>query len=294
LIIGHDIGGVSAPDAGDNPSLAAGSAIGVPEDAELIFDNLTITSTDQPGLYIEGVGVPVTIKNSTINGGIWAIDCVDIDAEVTIENNSNLTGGIRLDGDPYLAGNMIDRQYTVSGNTITQNYPGGSCLGAHAIRNITASNNTMTAGTGAHGILLNGGKMLVDGGSIVTSGPVGSSAIGLGASAGGANAVLYADNVNPIAGGIIPSLQGYVKLTNNTFSDALVVDLGEQARLLNDPVSDNSGLDPDEDVLGSHIDWNDDEHNCPDYPTRCDEWDEDLNQCGCGYGGIDPPSEPGI
>ena len=73
-----------------------------------------------------------------------------------------------------------------------------------------------------------------------------------------------------------------------------MVDLGEQARLLNDPVSDNTGLDPDGDVLGSHIDWNDDEHNCPDYPTRCDEWNEDLNQCGCGYSGIDPPSEPAI
>lgn len=296
VIFLYDTGGISTPDAGDNPSLAAGSAIGVPEaeDAELIFDNLTITSTDEPGIYIEGIGVPVTIQNSTIDGGIWAIDCVNVDADVTIANNTNLTGGIRFDGDPYLAGNMIDRQYTVSGNTITQNYPGGGCLSSHAIRNITASNNTMTAGTGAHGILLNGGKMLVDGGSIVTSGPVGSTAIGLGASAGGANAVLYADNVNPITGLILPSLQGYVKLTNNTFSNALVVDLGEQPRLLNDPVSDNTGLDPDGDVLGSLIDWNDDDHNCPDYPTRCDEWDEDLNQCGCGHYGIDPPSEPAI
>ena len=153
----------------------------------------------------------MTIKNSTIDGGIWAIDCVNIDADVTIENNTNLTGGIRFDGDPDLAGTMIDRQYTVSTNTIIQNYAGGSCLSSHAIRNITASNNTMTAGAGAHGILLNGGKMLVDGGSIITSGPVGTSAIGLMPSAGGANAVLYADNVNPITGGILPSLQGYVK-----------------------------------------------------------------------------------
>jgi hypothetical protein len=106
--------------------------------------------------------------------------------------------------------------------------------------------------------------------------------------------VLYADNVNPITGNVIPSPQGYVKLTNNTFSNALVVDLRKQARLLNDPISDNSGLDPDGDVLGSLIDWNDDPHNCPDYPTRCDEWDEDQGQCGCGDDGIDPPSEPGI
>ncbi|MCP3876141.1 MAG: hypothetical protein GY699_23720, partial [Desulfobacteraceae bacterium] len=48
------------------------------------------------------------------------------------------------------------------------------------------------------------------------------------------------------------------------------------------------------DVLGSLIDWNNDDHNCPDYPTNCDEWDDEAGQCGCGDDGIDPPSEPGI
>jgi hypothetical protein len=190
---------------------------------------------------------------------------------------------------------MIDRQYTVSNNTITQNSTGGSCLHSHAIRNISVSNNTMTApGAGSHGITLNGGKMLVNAGSIITAGPYICNAIGLGPSAGGANAVLYADQVNPITGGVVPSLQGYVKLTNNTFTNAIVFDLLKNGRLLNDPVSDNSGLDPDEHVVGSLIDWNDDDHNCPDYPTDCDEWDEDLQECGCGEDGIDPPSEPGI
>ena len=139
-----------------------------------------------------------------------------------------------------------------------------------------------------------GGKMLVNAGSIITAGPYICNAIGLGPSAGGANAVLYADQVNPITGGVVPSLQGYVKLTNNTFTNAIVFDLLKNGRLLNDPVSDNSGLDPDEHVVGSLIDWNDDDHNCPDYPTDCDEWDEDLQECGCGEDGIDPPSEPGI
>ncbi len=295
IIIGHGIGEISTPDRGDIQSLYTSSAIRALGDAELIFDNLNITSSDQPGLYIEGVDVPVTIKNSTINGGIWAISCADIDADVTIENNSNLTGGIRLDGDQDMVGAMIDRQYTVSNNTITQNNPGGCCLSSHAIRNITASNNSMTAGSGAHGIFLNGGKMLVNGGSIITCGPAdGCTAIGVGPSAVGANAVLYADAVSPITGSVLPSLQGYVKLTNNIFSNALVVDLRENARLLNDPVSDNIGLDPDGDVLGSLIDWNNDDHNCPDYPTRCDEWDDEAGQCGCGDDGIDPPSEPGI
>ena len=190
---------------------------------------------------------------------------------------------------------MIDRQYTVSNNTIFQNSADGSCLSSHAIRNISVSNNTMTApGAGSHGITLNGGRMNVSGGGIITAGPYVCNAIGLGPSAGGANAVLYADSVNPITGGVVPALQGYVKLTNNTFANGIVFDLKKNGRLLNDPVADNNGIDPDEHVVGSYIDWNDDDHNCPDYPTDCDEWDEDLEECGCGYDGIHPPTEPGI
>lgn len=251
----------------------------------------------KPGLYVQGLAVPVIIRNSLITGDLWSIVCAGIDADVTIENNSALNGGIMLNGDPDGEGIMITRQYMVTGNNITQSQPGGACLFSHAVRNVTANTNTMNAfAAGAHGILLSGGKLQVNDGSINTLGSYFCQAIGIGPSSGGANGIVYAAGVSPISGGIAPGEKGWVKLTDNTFSNAIVFDynIGDVGRLLNDPVADNSGLDPDEHVVGSLIDWNDDEHNCPDYPTKCDEWDDDRQECGCGEDGIDPPSEPGI
>ena len=294
--IGHDLlsgpdGSKGATEYSSDTSTPMAKADG---DNSLVFTNLDIKDTGgQPGLYIQGVKVPVTISNSTINADLWSIVCADVDGEVKIEGNSSLIGGIMLDGDSEMAGNMIGSPYTVQNNTITQNRAGGACLSSHAISNITVTGNNMTASTpGAHGITLSGGRMEVNGGKIITPGPYVSNAIGLGPSAGGANAILHAADVNPITGGVVPQNQGYVRLTNNTFSNAKIFDLLENARLLNDPVADNTGLDPDEDIVGSLIDWNNDTHNCPDYPTRCDKWDEDQHQCGCGQDGVDPPSEP--
>jgi hypothetical protein len=42
------------------------------------------------------------------------------------------------------------------------------------------------------------------------------------------------------------------------------------------------------------FDWNYDDHNCPDYPTKCDEWDDEENECGCGEDGVDAPGDPGV
>ena len=292
IMIGHDLLSGPGSDHDKTPlSLPMESPSG---DDQLIFKNLIIKdSNGRPGLYIDGVTVPVIIQDSTIDASLWSVVCSDIDADVTIKDNSDLKGGIFLNGDPGETGTMISRQYTVNNNTIIQNMAGGSCLSSHAIRNIAVNNNTMTAAAGAHGILLSGGKMTVNAGSINTMGPYISSAIGIGPSHGGANGILYADNVSPISGGIIPSEQGYIKLTDNSFSNAIVFDT-EAGRLLNDPVADNSGLNPNEHIKGSLIDWNDDDHNCPDYPTECDVWDDDNKECGCKQDGIDPPTEPGI
>ncbi len=291
------LGGTGAPEHSEEIFMDSPDLLPKSENS-LILNNLNITDEEgKPGLYVQGLNVPVIIRNSLINADLWSIVCAGIDADVTIENNSDLKGGIMLNGDPDEEGIMITRQYMVSGNTITQSQPGGACLFSHAIRNVTANANTMNAfAAGAHGVLLSGGKLQVNDGSINTLGSYFCQAIGIGPSAGGANGIVYAAGVSPISGGIVTGEKGWVKLTDNTFSNALVVDynVGDVGRLLNDPVADNSGLNPDEHVVGSLIDWNDDEHNCPDYPTRCDEWDDDRQECGCGEDGIDPPSEPGI
>ena len=264
---------------------------------ELVFTGLNITdSKGEPGLYIDKVHGPVTISDCTIDGGLWSIVCSGVDADVTIRDCS-LKGGMFIDGDPDLAGGMIDRQYTVKDNTVSQANSGGSCLHSHAIRNVQAENNIMTAtAAGAHGILISGGKMIVSGGKIITLGPYICNAIGTGPSAGGANSVVDASDIDPITGTVVTGPYGYVRLTDNTFSNAVVTgyNAGDEGRLLNNPVENNDGLDPDEDVVGSLIDWNEDEHHCPDYPTRCDEWDKDRQECRCGQDGISPPSEPSI
>lgn len=263
-----------------------------PEGETLVFKNLDIKDTQgRPALFLEKITVPVTIQNSRIESQTWAVVCDGLDADVTIKDNANLKGGIFLNGDPDGSGAMIDRAYVVSGNTITQSMAGGSCLASHAIRNVQAADNTMTASGGANGIMLSGGKMTVDGGTITA---MGGAALMTGPSAGGTTGFLDVRNLDGVSGFVIPAEQGYVKLSNTTFSNATVFDV-EQGRLINDPMAEgNSGLNPDQDIVGCLIDWNDDEHHCPDYPPRCDEWDEDNKKCGCGEDGIDPPSEPWI
>ncbi len=216
-----------------------------------------------------------------------------------ISDNTKIRGGIFLDGDPDMAGQMIDKPYTVRGNTISHNTSGMSCVHSHAIRNLLIENTQITAtGSGACGVLVSGGKVTFRGGSIITSGPPASQAIGTGESAGGHNSIVYAEQVSMITGSVQTGPKGYIKLTDNTFANAKIVDYKEgqapMPRLLNNPVENNSGLDPDEDIIGSLIDWNDDDHNCPDYPTKCDEWDEDEKECGCRKDGVDPPGEPGV
>lgn len=269
-------------------------------ESEIVFSGLDIEgSSDRPALFIGGVDVPVTIENSTIKSSQASIVCNDVDGAVTIRNNSELVGGVYLNGDPNSEGVMIDKTYTITNNTISHSVPGMSCIHTHAVRDVQIIDNDLSAmGFGGHGVHVNGGKAIIRGGTIITSGPMTSQAIGVGESAGGHNGIVYAEGVEIITGAVQTGPKGYVRLTDNTFSNALIVDYKEgltaYPRLLNDPVADNSGLNPDEDIVGSLIDWNDDEHNCPDYPTKCDEWDEEEKECGCGEDGVSPPSEPGI
>ena len=270
-------------------------------DGEIHINNLNIKgSSGKPALFIEGVDVPVTIENSQIRSDQWAIVLRDVDGAVTIRDNPEIKGGISLDGDPETAGNMIYKQYTVTGNTISHSYPGMSCIQTHAIHDVLIADTDMTAtGEGTHGVQVSGGKVIIQRGSIVTPGPEASQAIGVGESAGGHNGIVYAEEVSIITGVVQTGPKGYIKLTGNTFSNAKVVDYKEglvaYPRLLNDPMGDdNEGLNPDEDIIGSLTDWNDDDHNCPDYPTKCDKWDEDDKECGCGEDGVSPPSDPGV
>lgn len=267
---------------------------------EIVFSGLNIKgSSDRPALFIGDVDVPVTIENSTIKSSQASIVLNSVNGTVTIRNNAELAGGVFINGDPDSSGQMIDHACTITGNTISHNTPGMSCIHTHAIRDVLITDNDMTAlGFATHGVHINGGKAIIRGGSIITSGPETCQAIGVGESAGGHNGIVYAEGVEPITGAVQTGPKGYVRLTDNTFSNAVIVDYKEgltaYPRLLNDPMESNSGLNPDEDIIGSLIDWNEDTHHCPDYPTRCDGWDEEEKECGCGEDGVSPPSEPGV
>jgi len=269
-------------------------------DPAITIRNLTASTDDgRTPLMIKGFDSPVTIENCTLDGQVWSIGVMDVNGDVTIQNNPSLKGGIYLDADPDGAGNFINRQYTITNNTVSQSASGGACLATKAIGSVLAANNTMVAtGFATHGVLVYGGRVTVRGGTVITPGPPGSQALGVTGSTGGQNGILTAESIETISGTVQTSKQGWVRLTDNTFSNAKVVDYKEgltaYPRLLNDPVADNSGLDPEEDIIGSLIDWNDDTHHCPDYPPKCDQWDEEEKECGCGEDGVSPPSEPGI
>ncbi len=288
-------GGLILRFGAEEPPTPENKAAALTKGNTLVLKNLEIKDTNGlPGLYLEKINTAVTIQDSTIESQNWAIYCAGINAAVTIKDNANLTGGIFLNGDPDGTGVLIDQPHEVSANTITQTMAGGACLWSHSIRNVQVSGNTMTAAAGAHGIMVSGGKLVVDGGSIIAPGAYTSAALGAGPSSGGTVGFLDVSNMELISGAVNPGDDGYIKLTGNTFSNATVHDV-EAGRLINDPMDNgNSGLNPDEDIVGCLIDWNEDDHHCPDYPPDCDQWDEDEKECGCGQDGIAPPSEPGI
>jgi len=219
--------------------------------SEVVIRSLqnTRSVSGRPSLYLAHLDVPVTIEDSNIKGDEWTVVLDNVDADVNMRNNE-IKGPVLFDGDPDLTGSMIDRTYTVTASTFSQMGGVSPCILARSIADVALIENHITAEgfVGVHGLHVHGSTVEISGGSITTPGWMfGNFAISISGSASGHNGIVHAHGVSPLMGAVQISEDGYAKLTGNDFQDSAVI-VEDDSNLLNDVLSDNTGLEP-EDII---------------------------------------------
>lgn len=270
IYISGPISGGSSVRTGSRPQTHAAGIVQPRQTAgQIVIRDLVMTS-DSQWIEITDVNCPVTIENCTIRAKPLGIHLENVQGAITIQNNSSISGG---------GVNIFDCSgpATVKNNTINCDVPNRGALSVGGTPNCAVKDNTMTAGPNSAGFAVLGGStgtMTLSDNTIIAPGPFGALTIG------SEEVRLNADN-NEITGSVYITA-GLVKLTGNTFSGTQIIDANPDGGLLNDPMEDNSGLDPWKIV--SPIDW--DGNDCADYPPDCNEKDEEGN---CGRPGVPPP-----
>jgi len=191
-----------------------------------------------------------------------------IENPITIKNCTVTSdGGIGI----YNASGAVDiRQVTLTG--------GGVLLAE--VSGAVSLQDTIVDGTTAYGGIyaIRSGNVAVTGGSISAASP---------------GAAIYAIQSRvevsgaELTGRIVPTVEGLIGLTDNTFSGGQVEDANQDGGLLNDPVADNDGIGAG--AVQSRIDF--DGNGCADYcgdPAQsCNIRDPETDECGMD--GIAPP-----
>ncbi len=268
-ISGPVTGGMSAQ-GGARPQSHAASVVSPQQGSGGIIIRGIQMSSDNDWIEIVAVNSGVTIENCTINAKPLGIHLEEVTGPITIQNNSSISGG---------GVNIFDCSgpATVKNNTINCDVPNRGALSVGGTPNCAVTDNTITAGPNSAGFAVLGGStgtMTLSDNTIIAPGPFGALTIG------SEEVRLNADN-NEITGSVYITA-GLVKFTGNTFSNTQLLDAHPDGGLLNDPMEDNSGLDPWRII--SPIDW--DGNDCADYPPDCNEKDEEGN---CGRPGVPPP-----
>ena len=270
IYISGPISGGSSVRTGSRPQTHAAGIVQPRQTAgQIVIRDLVMTS-DSQWIEITDVNCPVTIENCTIRAKPLGIHLENVQGAITIQNNSSISGG---------GVNIFDCSgpATVKNNTINCDVPNRGALSVGGTPNCAVKDNTMTAGPNSAGFAVLGGStgtMTLSDNTIIAPGPFGALTIG------SEEVRLNADN-NEITGSVYITA-GLVRFTGNTFSGTQIIDANPDGGLLNDPMEDNTGLDPWK--ILSPIDW--DGNDCADYPPDCNKKDEEGN---CGRDGVPPP-----
>lgn len=222
-------------------------------------------SSQKPLRRAQAAGDAVTLKNVQWTESCLAIGILDVDGPVTVEDCqiatslqamsfSNVQGPISIKNTAFqsrLAFYLCADVITVDGNTFEAS-DGGPDVWLYLSRALV-QNNVMP-----NGLLVAG-----EGGYARATG-------------------------NQIGGSVSIGLGGLLRLESNVLTGAMVADnFYGSPGLVNDPVSDNTGLSPDD--ASTPVDFNG--NGCADYPPHNDERDDDGN---CYYPGVDAPTDPGL
>ena len=241
----------------DNTFTAEGTGVSIWETGSVSFERNTIIAP--VALDVEGAA-GLVVSDCHINGQATGIHIRRATGPVIIQNNTDgIAGGIDMED--------CSESVMLYNNKITYDIPGYDAAiyikrtgSPSIIGNIIKSLTTgiWMSDTGSHTMTINKitapKAIFVDGETRLTA----------------------SDNV--IAGNV--EVAARLALSGNEFSNTSIMDLSEG--LLNDPVPNNSGLDPYK--IWTRIDW--DGNGCCDYPPDRNEKDEN-GKCRCE--GVAPP-----
>jgi hypothetical protein len=241
------------------------AAAGRRDGGGITLDDLTWDGEGYEHIDLETLDVPVTVTNCNFHqtgdpGAIMTL--VEMGGEIQISGNTFDGGGFGVTDCPS--------SVTVTGNQIhpTSAATAGITLGGCGTA--TVSGNTVHCGTGA------AGAVAIDATGATTT-LTGNTLDGVSASLcclfGGGT--VMCDGNDLISGGV-SILDCQVHMSGNTFANATVVDDYIEPGLMNDPVQDNDGLNPDD--CATRMDW--DGNGCCDYPP---EWNlkDEYGHCIC-------------
>jgi hypothetical protein len=211
-------------------------------------------------------GDSVTLRNVQWSQPCLVIGILDVDGPVTVEDcqiNTSLQA---------MSFSKVQGPITIKNNTLQSRLALYECADV-----VTVDGNTFASGSDAGpDIWLYRSRSLVQNNVM----PNGLLVTGDG---GYARAT-----ANQIGGNVAIGLGGLLRLEGNVLTGAMVADdFFGSAGLVNDPVSDNTGLSPDD--ASTPVDF--DGNGCADYPPHNNERDSDGN---CYYPGVSAPTDPGL
>lgn len=237
--------------------------------AQILISKLNLQS-DNDWIEIVGVSSGVTIENSSITARSIAVHLERVSGPIRIRNNSKIYGG---------GVNIFDSSSSakVENNTIHCDIPHRrAALVVSGSQTPTITENTIIGASGCSGLdLTDTGTHTVSSNTIIADGYL-TEALDVTY-----DSRVYATS-NQISGDVHISGGARLALTGNRFSGTTIEDDYLDPGLLNDPMEDNQGLNPND--IWTKIDW--DGNGCCDYPPP---WNQKDPEGKCECDGVPPP-----
>ena len=252
---------------------------------QIEIDDLSMDSGTDPNsaIFLTDLDEPVTIKNININSYGWGIHLENINAPVTLKDNTLKGGGIFV--------NHTQDSVLIENNQIehTTDNPGASAgIMVGDVKDATINLNPVTI---SHANFWNGSGIEVNQKTRATvTGNHITRSDNLVALYVWGDSIAYASSNTITGGNVALAKNGLVELKSNTFSSSgygypiyLIMDRDVNGGLVNDPWTSNSGIDSKQ--IFSPVDFDGD--GCADYPYLPDPQKDNNNKCITA--GVNPP-----
>lgn len=252
---------------------ASGAPTSKADGSSITFTDVTFNLDGVSHIDFTKVDAPITFEgcNITQNGGAVALNIDQCNGSITIHDNDFTGAGFGMTECPG--------PLNITENRLNITAPGGNGIGLGTCGTTTVTDNTITCAAGTGMAFLNGemtGTTTLTGNAFTASEATLCLFVGTGTT--------YIDN-NSLLDGNITIVQGPLHISGNTISSCFLVDAWPMGGLMNDPVTDNDGLSPDDCITQVDFDGN----GCCEYPPQMNQVDQYGDCILCD--GVSPASK---